>query len=409
MASASRAKHRARIGHASSKRVPLRLAKALALMVGLFCVDAMAEPTAGPEANSSLRPPRELTLPSISPSTEPVKDIPMETPPRQGVPGSGNSGEYRSLASIAEMAEITTRVTPNEPIGDRLAKPFGPDEVPEPIMVGDEIVLLPVEYYSDAESCSLFWSNRLKYTILPSSLLWLPPLANQREPRMFGKITNLNNESTIDTAIGGEFGLGRIGPVKSECEGVQLDIFAVAFTRFNEQRLLVTADYRVGIPLTYAKGPWSAKLSYEHTSTHLGDEYIERTGRRQVPHVRDEIVFGLSRYLWNQLRLYGQLGYSFSTSNIVGENRDRYDLGIEWSKLQDTGIKGQPFAALDFDLRSDQDFYANTTLQVGWQWKTLKTRYSARVAFEYYNGYSPYGQFFQDREDWVGVGAFYDW
>ncbi|MFO0945574.1 MAG: DUF1207 domain-containing protein [Planctomycetota bacterium] len=276
-------------------------------------------------------------------------------------------------------------------------------------MVGEEVVLLPVEYFSDAEACSLFWSDRLVYTPLPSSLLWLPPLANQREPRMYGKFTNLNNQSVIDTAIGGEFGLGRIGPVKNDCEGIQLDVFAAVFTRFNDQRLLTAADYRVGVPLTYAKGPWSAKLSYEHTSTHLGDEYIERTGRRQAAHVRDEIVLGLSRYFWNQLRLYGQFGYSFATSMVVGENRDRYDCGFEWSKLQDTGIKGQPFAALDIDIRSDQEYYANTTLQVGWQWKTMRTRNSARLAFEYYNGYSPYGQFFQDREDWVGVGAFYDW
>ena len=52
----------------------------------------------------------------------------------------------------------------------------------------------------------------LEYLTLPSSLLWKPPLANQREPRFYGKFTNLNKKSYIDTAIGAQFGLGRIAP-----------------------------------------------------------------------------------------------------------------------------------------------------------------------------------------------------
>ena len=153
-----------------------------------------------------------------------------------------------------------------------------------------------------------FWSQA-QWQFFPAGLLWHPPWANQREPRSGVRFSNARNESTIDTAIGGEFGLVRWRPDDQTYEGVQFDVMAVVFTRFNDRRLLTAADYRVGAPLTYAKGPWQAKLAYEHTSTHLGDEYIEVFGRRQAPHVRDEIVLGLAHLFGQSVRIYGRRGF----------------------------------------------------------------------------------------------------
>lgn len=365
----------------------------LAVVVGLAKIETIAAEPAQP---------RELLMPSLAPTrdSEAAESIETSPPPQP---------EFRPLAVIAEEAENASPLTPNIPISDTMLTPIPPDTYPERVVVEGDNITEPCEAFSDGDSCSMFWSDKLVYTVLPRSLLWEPPMANQREPRMYGKLDNANEESTIDTAIGGEFGVARFGPADRLHEGIQLDVFAAVFTRFNEQRLLKTADYRVGIPLTYAKGPWEAKVAYEHTSTHLGDEYIEATGRRQVPHVRDEIVFGLARRFWNQVRFYGQYGYSFSTSNAIQGMRDRYDVGVEWSKQRNTGWKGQPFAAADFDIRSDQDYQVNTTLQIGWQWLDCVTRHSARLAMEVYTGRNPYGQFYQEYDDWIGVGAYYDW
>lgn len=317
--------------------------------------------------------------------------------------------EYRTLAEVAERSPNVVPLTPNTPIIDLPMEPNPSTEVPEPVVLDGGEFSRPTQYYSDADEHTLFWSNGLHYIVLPGTLLWEPPLANQREPRMYAKFTNARNESTIDTAIGGQFGLGRWAPADRPHEGIQLDLFAVAFTRFNDERLLTAADYRAGVPLTYAKGNWQAKISYEHTSTHLGDEFIARTGRQQVAHVRDEIVLGLARRYWDQLRFYGQAGFSFLTSDIVGEDRDRYNAGAEWSRTCRTGLRGQPFAALDFDIRSDQDYNTNTTFQIGWQWRRADYSQGARLALEVYNGRSPYGQFFRDKEDWVGIVGIFDW
>jgi hypothetical protein len=262
------------------------------------------------------------------------------------------------------------------------------------------------EWFND----TLLWGDKpYKYVTLPSNLLWKIPLANPREPRFYGKFFNLKRESFIDTAIGAEFGLGRIAPKDSDDEGIQLDAFGAVFTRFNGRRFLTAADYRAGIPLTYKKGPWSTKLSYEHTSTHIGDEFSQNTGRRQVPLVLDETVLGVSRYFFDQtLRFYGQYGYAFTTAKETNANRrSRFDLGVSYSQYADTGPWGRPYLAYDMDLREYQNYHVNSTFQAGWQW--VNNGRSARIGVEVYDGRSQFGQFFQNTEHYVGFAGYYDW
>jgi len=256
---------------------------------------------------------------------------------------------------------------------------------------------------------TLLWGDEpYEYVTLPSNLLWKPPLANQREPRFYGKFTNLNKKSYIDTAIGAQFGLGRVAPKGRPDEGIQLDIFGAVFTRFDPRRFLTAADYRAGIPLTYKKGPWSTKLSYEHTSTHIGDEYSQAYGRKQKPLVIDEVVYGLSRYFGGHVRLYGQIGYAFNTAKETNANhRERFDFGLSYSNYEDTGPVGRPFAAYDMDLRGYQNYTPNSTFQVGWQW--VGNLRSVRLALEVYQGRSPFGQFYTNNEHYAGIGGYYDW
>lgn len=376
----------------------------LAAFVGCLTGKTSALGDEGEDAPQTLQLPSELSetlneLPRVSEPPAPEVEEEVVFQP-----------EYRSIALTAEHSGITSPVTENAWVMDRieLSTPPLPPPIPQTLNPPPGVEYATFESYSDADACSLGWSEPLLYSVLPQHLLWQPPLANQREPHMFGKFTNFDGESTIETAIGAQFGLIRFAPASRPYEGIQIDGFAGVFTRFNSNRLLVTSDFRVGLPVTYSKGPWQAKLGYEHTSTHLGDEYIEATGRMQEPHVRDEIVFGLAYRFMGMFRVYGQAGYSFITSDVIGEDRDRYDLGLEWMREGPTDWRGRPFAAVDLDLRSDQDFTGNLTVQVGWFWRTL-TRRSGRFLLEYYTGKSPYGQFFRDDENWFGVGGSYDW
>lgn len=249
------------------------------------------------------------------------------------------------------------------------------------------------------------------FDFLPWHLLWEPPLASPHQPRMYAKLTTLSNENstdTIDSAIGGTFGLFRYQPCCLPETAYQLDFFAVMFGRWSEFNSSVAADYRFGFPLTFRHGNWEGKIGYEHTSTHLGDDFIEKTGRRQVHYVRDEIVLGLAYRWWETFRVYGEFGYAYSFSSPVDNGRERFGLGVEWSRRRPTGWEGQPFAALDIDLRPEQGYTPNLTAQLGWQWVPRLGRPSARLALEYYNGKSPFGQFLTENEDWLGLGMYID-
>ena len=253
-----------------------------------------------------------------------------------------------------------------------------------------------------------------EYGTLPATLLWKPPIANLREPQFYGIFHNISGKSYIDTGIGAQFGLGRIGPVgrsdptkQLENEGIQLDVFGAVFTRFDPKRFLTALDYRAGIPLTYKKGPWSTKLSYEHTSTHIGDEYSQAYHVYQKPLVLDEVVYGLSRYFGDHLRLYGQIGYAFNTAKETNaNNRTRFDWGLSYENYYDTGPAGRPYAAYDMDIRSYQSYTPNNSCQIGWQW-TNHGR-SVRLAIQLYEGKSMFGQFYTKNESWIGFGGYYN-
>jgi hypothetical protein len=140
----------------------------------------------------------------------------------------------------------------------------------------------------------------------------------------------------------------------------------------------------------------------------VGDDLIERTGQRKVQYVRDEFVLGLG-YRWaNQVRLYGEFGCAVYLGTPYAKGPERFAWGLEWSRQEPTGWRGQPFAAFDMDLRPEQDYEPNLSLQLGWQWIPENQRASARLVLQFYDGLSPYGQFIRIDERWVGVGLFVD-
>lgn len=248
------------------------------------------------------------------------------------------------------------------------------------------------------------------WSFLPSRLLWQPPLASPRAPRMFVKSSSLKNGNTmetIDTAIGGEMGLFRYVPEGSDTLW-QIDLMAGNFSRWSQRHLAVATDYRFGFPITFRSGPWQGKFGYEHTSTHLGDDFIERTLRFRKNYIRDELVTGLSYRWWNALRLYGEAAYAAYIGALVERGGERFAWGVEYSKQQPTGWAGQPFGAFDMDLRPEQNWHANNDLQLGWQWIPPDQRMSLRFVGEYYNGNSPFGQFMLQREHWISWGFFLD-
>jgi hypothetical protein len=214
-----------------------------------------------------------------------------------------------------------------------------------------------------------------------------------------------------DATAGARVGLIRYGTVDDGWpEGWQLDVEGAAFPRIDleNSRDLVSADFRVGIPLTYRRGPWETKIGYYHLSSHLGDEYMIRhqdTLATRDNYVRETAVAGLGFRPVPGIRPYGEAGYAFSRGGIT--RPWEFQFGAEYSPIEPIGPRGAPFLAINGHLRQENDFGGNLVAQTGWQWRG-RTGQLLRFGLQYFNGKSDQGQFVLDSEEHIGLGLWYD-
>ena len=249
------------------------------------------------------------------------------------------------------------------------------------------------------------------WQILPDGLIYRSYLAGVKEPRLGTQVFHLKDRGWLmDATIGGRVALLRNGTTNSLApEGWELDVEAAAFPRIDVDRDwdMVSADWRAGVPLTYGRGKFQAKLAYYHLCSHLGDEEIIFLGSAasRINYVRDSVVLGLSYYVNPSLRLYSEAGWAFYTDG--GAEPWEFQFGIDYSPIEPTGILGTPFLAVNAHLRQELDFSGNFVAQLGWQWRG-NSGHLLRIGAHYYNGLSNQYQFFPVFEEQIGGGIWYD-
>lgn len=246
----------------------------------------------------------------------------------------------------------------------------------------------------------------------PDGLIYRSYWAGVHEPRMtMVMFEERDGRPLWDATLGGRVGILRFGNgSRVRPQGWQLDFEGAAIMRFTLDRArdFVTADYRAGVPLTYGVGNWQFKFAYYHLSSHLGDEFaINNPGSlaSRINYVRDALVAGASYYPDPAWRLYYEVGYALKTDG--GAEPWEFQFGTELSRPGPTGLRGTPFLALNAHLREDHDFGGDFTAQAGWLWRGC-TEQTTRVGVHYFNGKSSQFQTFDDSEEQIGVGFWYD-
>ncbi|WP_460166972.1 DUF1207 domain-containing protein [Thermostilla marina] len=249
------------------------------------------------------------------------------------------------------------------------------------------------------------------WQLLPSGLIYRSYIAGPREPRFGSQWIHEKDKNWLwDVALGGRVGLLRYGTLDTLWpEGIQLDIEGAAFPRLNleNDRDLDTSDFRFGIPLTWRRGRIEAKFAYVHLSSHLGDEYwVRNPTRERRNYVRDSIVLGAGIRPNEDVRLYAEADWAFYDDG--GAKPWEFQFGIEYAPGQPTDAWGAPFFAINSRLREDVDFSGNFTLQTGWLWRSMNGS-ALRFGLQYFNGMLDLGQFYDEHEEQVGLGIWYDY
>lgn len=247
------------------------------------------------------------------------------------------------------------------------------------------------------------------WQVLPSGVMYRSYLAGPREPRFAGQWVYERTQGWLwDVTLGGRFGLVRYGNQNSAWpEGWQFDVEGATFPRLDwTTRDVLSADYRIGAPLTYRKGRWEAKFGYYHYCSHLGDEYILRyPGSVRVNYVRDAVVLGVGYRPVPALRFYGETSYAFYIDG--GALPWDFQVGMDYSPVVQDTVLGAPFFAVNGRLRQEADFGGSLVAQAGWQWRGDHGQIF-RVGAVYMNGQSDEAQFHQQHEEQIGAAMWYD-
>jgi hypothetical protein len=248
------------------------------------------------------------------------------------------------------------------------------------------------------------------WQLLPEGLIWHSYLAGPKEPRFEGIIWGASGSDTfLDGMVGGRAGLLRYGnSADFRPQGWQLDVEGAAFIRqdLSENSDVDGYDFRIGFPITYAYDRFMMKLSWYHTSAHLGDEFMLKNPTfTRINYSRNAIVWGLGYYLTDDIRIYGEIDYGYFTDG--GNKPWAFQFGWEYSPVV-RGPRGAPFVAMNAYLREENDYGGFFTFETGWQWRGARGGQLIRFGFFYQTGPSTLNEFFNRSEQQIGGALWYD-
>lgn len=209
--------------------------------------------------------------------------------------------------------------------------------------------------------------------------------------------------------LGGNLALVRLHPENAPGQGWELMLEAGFRGQFDiknsednigwDGHYALFLDYRPNKKIAY-------RLGMHHTSSHVGDEYAERTGRLRINYTRQEIRLGSTWSVTDNWQTYLEVARSYNDRNQVLQRAGRVEWGLQYDRpaLFNHVIGG--YIALDLSGYEENNWDTNTTLQLGIQWPTEKRRW--RLGIEYYDGRSQLGEFFQAHEKYLSLGIWLD-
>ncbi len=248
---------------------------------------------------------------------------------------------------------------------------------------------------------------------LPANDLFSPLIADPKEPRFFMSArayrTSVDTVNIVAVGFGESFGLYRQRG-KRPGDGLQVSISAGVLGQFNLDAPsfdLINADYLLGLPITYRRGPLSARLRLYHQSSHLGDEFLLNVKPDRV-NLSYEAIDALVSYDWGSWRGYGGGEYLLNREP-KSLRQAALHAGLEYRGPTEVWGTGRLVGGFDLKSHEEHDWSVDTSLNIGFEFgDPTPGRRKTRLMLEAYRGYSPHGQFYKDRVSYSGAGLGFD-
>jgi opacity protein-like surface antigen len=248
------------------------------------------------------------------------------------------------------------------------------------------------------------------FEIFPDSNLYPRYVADPRHPGFGVTLLGFPNPRIHDSGdrrvglkLGGRFGLLRVG-------GWQADIEAGFTGQFDIEHSLDNigwdGTYGFLVSSALANG-LSVQFGTKHISSHVGDEYAERTGRRRIEYTREELAAGVAWAIDDRWRTYAEAGWGLSLRDEIGQEPGRLQLGLEHEAPGKIGHGRLGwYAALDLGALEEKDWQVDPTLQAGLLVPAGSRRW--RIGLGYHSGTVPIGEFFREDETYIALGLWLD-
>jgi len=173
--------------------------------------------------------------------------------------------------------------------------------------------------------------------------------------------------------------------------------------KINAGTELKNTDYFVGIPIQYVRNKWSFRLRMYHISSHLGDEFlVNNPGFVRVNPSREAVDLFASYQVYSFWRIYGGPGVNVHSDRTFKIKPLYFEYGTEvrflGTKYICQRLYGNFYAAAHFRSWAQLNWDFDGTFVAGYEFSKLQgIGRKIRFFFEYHNGFSLEGQFFNMR------------
>ena len=245
----------------------------------------------------------------------------------------------------------------------------------------------------------------------PTGDLFRPLIADPKQPQFFVSINRFKSAGVRYTmasvGFGETFGMYRFFGSR-EGDGLQLSVEGALFAQFNldtPSSDLINADYTIGIPVTYRYGDNSLRFRIYHQSSHLGDEFLQSVNPPERVNLSYEAIELIYSREWRGWRVYGGGEYL-----IHKEPDDLKPMSAHWG-IEYRGSKplvwnGRPIVGVDMKSFEEHDWAIDTSVKAGLEFGHPNPgQRRLRLMAEWYKGFDPHGQFYNNKVEYYGMGV----
>src|SRR5579862_6770619 len=248
------------------------------------------------------------------------------------------------------------------------------------------------------------------WRILPDDRVFDPLIADPRWPEFSASYGSVSGASNPHLTNSGRVSLGEsftvleydAGADERFGAGLQPVVYAL-FDLNGPPNKLVNADYRIGLPLDYRRGAFSAEAALFHQSSDLGDAFVVEPGEKDL-NLSYEALTATGSYD-GPVRLYA--GAAAIVHSVPANLKPWWTLqGLEWRKrIFSFSESLAPVVAVHLEEHQETSWDIDLSVRAGLEFsENDRSRRRAQLLLEYYQGHNPNGQFFADRIRSIGVG-----